>query len=76
MRQDLYLQPSYSPFLVLHWMHTLTAIRLIDVIPVAQTRPRDPAEINSASIFDAFGPAFDYVTDWKTLESGDMTCCR
>lgn len=35
MRQDLYLASGSAPFLVVHWKHTLSAIRLLDVIPGA-----------------------------------------
>lgn len=38
LRQDLYLDPNGSPFLVVHWKHTLPAIRLLDAIPVGKTR--------------------------------------
>lgn len=38
LRQDLYLDGQDALFLVLHWKHTLTAIRLFDVIPGDQTR--------------------------------------
>jgi len=38
LRQDLYLEGQDSLFLVLHWKHTLTAIRLFDVIPGDRTR--------------------------------------
>lgn len=37
-RQDLYLDVASSPFLVVHWKHTLSAIRILDVIPGDQTR--------------------------------------
>ena len=33
LRQDLYLGGEDSPFLVLHWKHTLSDIRLLDAIP-------------------------------------------
>lgn len=33
LRQDLYLEGQHALFLVLHWKHTLNAIRLFDVIP-------------------------------------------
>lgn len=32
-RQDLYLAAQQSPFLILHWKHSLEAILLLDVIP-------------------------------------------
>ncbi len=38
LRQDLYLPGENSSFLVIHWKHTLAAIRLFDVIPGDQTR--------------------------------------
>lgn len=31
-RQDLYLQDKVDPFLVVHWKHTLGAIRVLDII--------------------------------------------
>ncbi|HEY7303416.1 MAG TPA: hypothetical protein VH601_04855 [Bryobacteraceae bacterium] len=37
-RQDLYLDAAGSPFLVVHWKHTLSAIRILDVIPGDQTQ--------------------------------------
>jgi hypothetical protein len=33
LRQDLFLKDKSSPFLVVHWKHTLDAIRVLDVIP-------------------------------------------
>ncbi len=38
VRQDLYLASASAPFLVVHWKHTLSAIRLLDVILGEQTR--------------------------------------
>jgi hypothetical protein len=38
LRQDLYLSGEDSLLLVIHWKHTLNAIRLFDVIPGGQTR--------------------------------------
>jgi hypothetical protein len=38
LRQDLYFDGQSAPFLVVHWKHTLSAIRLVDVIPGEQTR--------------------------------------
>ena len=38
MRQDLYFDGQDSPFLIVHWKHTLNAISLIDVIPGEQTK--------------------------------------
>ena len=38
LRQDLYFDGNDSPFLVLHWKHTLSAVRLLDLIPGAGTR--------------------------------------
>lgn len=37
-RQDLYLDGEGAPFLVVHWKHTLSAIRILDLIPGDQTR--------------------------------------
>ncbi|MFZ0591668.1 MAG: hypothetical protein WAM39_14475 [Bryobacteraceae bacterium] len=37
LRQDLYFDMQNAPFLVVHWKHTLSAIRLLDVIPGDQT---------------------------------------
>ena len=37
-RQDLYLDGAQAPFLVVHWKHTLSAIRILDVIPGDQTQ--------------------------------------
>ena len=33
LRQDLYFEAQDSPVLVIHWKHSLNAIRLLDVIP-------------------------------------------
>lgn len=38
LRQDLYLDGQRSPFLVVHWRHALSAIRILDVIPGEETR--------------------------------------
>ena len=38
LRQDLYFDKENLPFLVVHWKHALSAIRLLDVIPGDQTR--------------------------------------
>jgi hypothetical protein len=38
LRQDLYLRGQDPLFLVLHWKHSLSAIRLFDVIPGSRTR--------------------------------------
>jgi hypothetical protein len=38
LRQDLYLEEKDSPALVIHWKHSLSAIRLLDVIPGDQTQ--------------------------------------
>ncbi|MGA7411739.1 MAG: hypothetical protein WBW33_14775 [Bryobacteraceae bacterium] len=38
LRQDLYFDGNDSPFLVLHWKHSLSAVRLLDLIPGAGTR--------------------------------------
>jgi hypothetical protein len=37
-RQDLYFEGKSDPFLVVHWKHTLSAIRILDVIPANGTR--------------------------------------
>jgi hypothetical protein len=36
-RQDLYFAGRTAPFLVVHWRHALGAIRILDVIPGADT---------------------------------------
>jgi hypothetical protein len=41
MRQDLYLDSQTTPFLILHWKHTIESIQLVDVIPGDRTRPID-----------------------------------
>ena len=33
LRQDLYLDGQSAPFVTVHWKHTASAIRLLDVIP-------------------------------------------
>lgn len=33
LRQDLYLNDQTTPFLIVHWKHTLDVITLVDVIP-------------------------------------------
>ena len=33
LRQDLYLNGQSTPFLIVHWKHTLDLISLVDVIP-------------------------------------------
>jgi hypothetical protein len=38
-RQDLYLTERPTAFLVVHWRHTLSAIRILDVIPGDGTWP-------------------------------------
>jgi hypothetical protein len=38
LRQDIYLRGEDSLLLVIHWKHTLSAIRLFDVIPGDRTR--------------------------------------
>jgi hypothetical protein len=38
LRQDLYFDGQTSPFLVVHWKHALSAIRILDLIPGDQTR--------------------------------------
>ena len=35
LRQDLYFDERQAPFLTIHWKHTFSAIRLLDVIPGA-----------------------------------------
>lgn len=37
-RQDLYFDQRSEPFLVVHWKHTLSAIRVLDLIPGEHTR--------------------------------------
>ncbi len=39
LRQDLYIDAESSPFLVVHWKHSLDEIRILDVIPGERTRP-------------------------------------
>ena len=41
-RQDLFIDRSATAFLVVHWRHTATAIRILDVIPGEGTWPLDP----------------------------------
>lgn len=38
LRQDLYFDGDDAPFLVVHWKHALSAIRLLDIIPGDRTR--------------------------------------
>ena len=38
LRQDLYFDNGKTPFLLVHWKHTLSAIRLLDVIPGERTK--------------------------------------
>jgi hypothetical protein len=38
LRQDLFLSTQGQPFLIVHWKHALSAIRLLDVIPGEGTR--------------------------------------
>ena len=38
LRQELLWDAEPNPFLVIHWKHTLPAIRLLDVAPVGATR--------------------------------------
>lgn len=38
LRQDLFFDRETYPFLVVHWKHSLSAIRLLDVIPGDETR--------------------------------------
>jgi hypothetical protein len=37
LRQDLYFDEQRSPFLVVHWKHALSAIRVLDIVPGGQT---------------------------------------
>ncbi len=37
LRQDLSLKDQARPFLVVHWKHTFSAIRILDLIPGAGT---------------------------------------
>ena len=37
LRQDLYLNEQTTPFLIVHWKHTLDLISLVDVIPGDET---------------------------------------
>lgn len=37
-RQNLYLEIAPEPFLVIHWKHALSAIRILDIIPGDGTR--------------------------------------
>jgi hypothetical protein len=43
-RQDLFLDDDPTPFLVLHWRHTSSSIRMIDAIPVGPSRLQQSAE--------------------------------
>ena len=36
-RQDLYLDGDGAPFLIIHWKHALSAIRMLDIIPASGT---------------------------------------
>lgn len=38
LRQNLYLEQQGLPFLILHWKHTVAAIRVLDIIPENGTR--------------------------------------
>lgn len=42
LHQDLYLNEQSSPFLIVHWKHTLDLISLVDVIPGEQTKLMNP----------------------------------
>lgn len=42
VRQDLYLNDEATPFLVVHWKHTLDFISLVDVIPGDETQLISP----------------------------------
>lgn len=37
LRQDLYFAGQSAPFLMIHWKHTLSAIRVLDIIPGEET---------------------------------------
>ncbi len=37
-RQDLYFSGRATPFLLIHWKHSLDAIRILDIIPGDRTR--------------------------------------
>lgn len=39
LRQDLYFEGGSSPFLIVHWKHALSAIRILDIIPGDRTWP-------------------------------------
>jgi len=41
LRQDLYFEGGSSPFLIVHWKHALSAIRILDIIPGDRTWPMD-----------------------------------
>ena len=41
LRQDLYFEGRSSPFLIVHWKHALSAIRILDIIPGDRTWPVD-----------------------------------
>ena len=36
-RQDLYLEADRAPFLIIHWKHALSEIRMLDIIPAGGT---------------------------------------
>jgi hypothetical protein len=38
LHQDLYLNDQTTPFLIVHWKHTLRMVSLLDVIPGEQTK--------------------------------------
>lgn len=38
LRQDLYFDGQAAPFLIVHWKHALSAIRILDIIPGDETR--------------------------------------
>ena len=42
-RQELFLDQTTKPFLIVHWKHTLTSIGLMDVIPVGTTQLQEHA---------------------------------
>jgi len=43
-RQDLYLQGKIAPFLIVHWKHSLSAIRVLDMIPQNGTSRQQRAD--------------------------------
>jgi hypothetical protein len=43
LRQDLFIEGHSEPFLVIHWKHTLSAIRILDLIPGSGTILAEPS---------------------------------